>query len=110
MFRRPLFLAALVTSAGLLAGCAWRETDRRWVSDRRFHQVWLAHGASGSLENTRALLNAQHWRPGEVNECLYRIQQIERAQELYDVRFPPQAEPRAVTGSTFRLGTSGIQR
>lgn len=108
--RRLSLLAALAASAVMLTSCAWRETDRRWVSDRRFNQVWEFHQRNHDLAQTRSMLLAQQWRPGEINECIYRIQQLEHAKELYDVRFPPQAEPRAVTGSAFRLGSNGLQR
>jgi hypothetical protein len=86
-----------------MLGCAWRATDRRWVSDRRFHQVWKYYESTGSIEQTEKLLRDQPWRPGEINECLYRIEQLERAQALYGpLNFPPRGEPRPTTGSTMR--------
>lgn len=104
MIHRIAALLTLLAALALLVGCSWRQTDRRWVSDRRFHQVWEHYQASGSVEETEEFLHDQHWRPGEINECLYRIRQLDRAEDLYgEVRFPPRAEPRALTGATFRL-------
>ncbi len=105
--RRSLFLlGALILLVATLSGCAWRHTDRRWVSDRRFHQVWEVYQERGSVEGIRRLLERQPWRPGEINECLYRIEQIERARAMYDpVRFPPRGEPRPPSGTSFQLGT-----
>jgi hypothetical protein len=104
MIHRITALLTLLIALALLVGCAWRQTDRRWVSDRRFNQVWEHYQTTDSVAETEEVLRDQQWRPGEINECLYRIRQLERAQELYgEVRFPPRAEPRALTGATFRL-------
>ena len=102
--RRFAHFIALLAALATLAGCAWRETDRRWVSDQRFLQVWNHHQAVGSIHEIRLLLEDQPWRLGEINECLYRIGQLERAQELHGpLAFPPRAKPQARPGTKIRL-------
>lgn len=96
---RPLLLTAAFTATLVLTACQWRQTDRRWVSDRRFHQVWEYHESAGSIEETERLLRDQPWRPGEINECLYRIRELESAQTIHGaIHFPPQGEPRPAQG------------
>jgi hypothetical protein len=97
-------LLLLATVCALFAACTWRATDRRWVSDHRFKQVWEQYERLGSVDDVRALLEDQPWRPGEINECLYRINQLARAQELYGpIPFPPRAEPKPGSSTEFRL-------
>lgn len=100
-FARFALIAATLT---VLAGCAHRSLDRSWVSDRRFHSVWVQHENLGSIEATRALLEAQPWPRSEINECVYRIQALENARALYpDLRFPPRGEPRPLLGATLQV-------
>lgn len=102
---RDLIVLSLLLALVALTGCAWRQADRRWISDRRFHQVWELYQSTGSIEEVERVLKEQPWRPGVINECLYRIEQLERAQELYGpLQFPPRGEPRPTTGTAI-LGT-----
>lgn len=88
--RTLTLLLVLVFTAVALSGCQWRRTDRRWISDRRFLQVWEHYQATGDREETEAIVRAQHWRRGEINEALYRLDQLIRAEEIHgEVDTPP---------------------
>ena len=56
-----------------VAGCAWQQRDRCWISKSQYNEAKKLYDKVGSLELVRQTLIDNNWLIGEVNEAIYRL-------------------------------------
>ena len=70
---RILLLIAILIISLSLAGCAWQQHDRCWISKGQYHEAKKLYDKVGSLELVRQTLIDDNWLNGEINQAIYRL-------------------------------------
>lgn len=70
---RILLSITIVIILLVLAGCAWQQRDRCWISKSQYKEAKNLYDKVGSLELVRQTLKDDNWLNGEINEAIYRL-------------------------------------